>query len=93
MGQEGLIVTYSSIQMRGEIRRGRDQRWMDLRWHGWPLDEETNRYRLTVEPDFGWFLFVDEKDDRVVSIDPRNMAVMLKRSGRINEPKKKRKAG
>lgn len=74
----------------------KDDRWLYIQWPGphFQVDNDTlcrettgeewaGRYRITVDPEDGTILFVDEEDDVRQVIDERNLLVLIKRSLRI----------
>lgn len=63
-----------------------DDRWLHISWPSptFPcVEQDQNRYRLTVDPGDGTILFVDEESDIRQVIDERNLLVLIKRSLRI----------
>lgn len=63
-----------------------DDRWLHISWPSpaFPcVEQDQNRYRITVDPDDGTILFVDEESDIRQAIDYRNLLVLIKRSLRV----------
>jgi hypothetical protein len=77
---------YSAVQLEGDLQHEEDARWLFLSWPSptFPCESsDQNRYRLTVDPDSGDILFVDEETDIRQVIDERNLMVLVKRSLRV----------
>lgn len=82
---------YSAVQgghADGNSYLEKDDRWLYISWPPYnpltvPGTHDSNRYRLTVDPEDGTILFVDEETDIRQVIDERNLVVLIKRSERI----------
>lgn len=87
------VSEYSAVHVDGNefIKDGVDSRWVEISWKG--LAGQEGRYRMVVDPDNGDILFVDEEDDVRQVIDYRNLAVLIRRSERIQHELWQKKVG
>ena len=76
----------TDVEVQQYFQEGKDDRWLNISWPAptFPcVEQDQNRYRLTVDPEDGTILFVDEESDIRQAIDYRNLLVLIKRSLRI----------